>query len=130
MFPSPRAGSAPSWAVIRVSAVDQSTGNPLRGALVRVLRASDSAVIGRGLSDERGEALAAVAGIPTVVMGAGDGPVLGTGIDVSLEVIFDAAAGSVPDPDDIEARRATLRSVSVPVHLASGSDIARHLEVP
>ena len=82
------------------------------------------------MSDSRGDAMVAVAGIPTVVMGAGAGPVLGTGIDVSIEAIFDPAGPAIPDPDDIETRAATLRRVSSPDHIASGSILARRVEVP
>ncbi len=78
--------------------------------------------------------------------GAGAGAVLVNEIDVTLEIVFnpllttipitsdlsvltDPNAGYLPDPDDLEARRASLRSGSLPYKLASGRDRADTLAV-
>ena len=104
---------------------------PLAGALIRVVRSSDSVRLALGLSDRRGEALVAVPGIPTTTFDAGDGPVLATEVDISLETFFDPSqVGSTPDPDALEANRAGLRSSSTPARLAAGRVLATRLEVP
>lgn len=132
MYPAPAARTAAGWAVIRATVTGTSGGSPprpLAGALIRVVRASDAARLAAGLSDARGEALVAVPGIPITTWDAGPGPVLATETDVTLETIFDPAAPAIPDPDDLEARRATLPSSAVPAKLAAGREIVAALVV-
>jgi hypothetical protein len=72
------------------------------------------------MSDHRGEALIAVEGIPTSSFSDDDGPVVATEIAVRLEVVWDPAVTGLPDPDDLEARRATLLVRQTTARLASG----------
>jgi hypothetical protein len=138
LLPSPAALVAASTAIVYLSVRDEDTEAPLAGALVRVLRASDSAVLGRGMSDWRapvaGEALVAVPGIPVTSFNAGDGgAVMTTQVDVNIEVIFDpdlSPLEELPDPDDLEARRATLRRATVPSQLRWGQRRPLAIEVP
>lgn len=123
LFPSPSAGTRPGWALVRGTVIENGTGRPLGGALLRVVRVSDSTLLARGMSDARGEALVAVPGIPVITFGEGDA-VTETTVDVALSAVFDPAAGAVADPDDLEARRADLPTRSFNGRLSSGRLLA------
>jgi hypothetical protein len=123
LFPSPSARTRPGWAVVRGSVVEAGTDRPLGGALLRVVRVSDSTLLARGMSDARGEALVAVPGIPVITFGEG-AAVTETTVDVALSAVFDPAAGAVADPDDLEARRAALPTRSFNGRLSSGRLLA------
>lgn len=128
LFPSPTARPAPGWATIRASVAGSGDGPPLGGALVRVRRAGDGALLSSGLADPRGEALVAVPGIPVTTWNPGPGHVVATSVDVTLDVVWDpAAAGRLPDPDDLEARHAELAVRSAPATLASGQVLTKTL---
>jgi hypothetical protein len=115
-----------------VSVAREATGVALPGVLLRVTRSSAGSdiVLGRGLSDARGEALVAIQGIPITTWETGPGAVVATGVAATLEAVFDPAAPAIPDPDDLEARRAALVSASVPVMLAAGRVIVMPLAIP
>ena len=102
--------------MVRASVDARSTGAALPGALIRVVRSADSTPLGRGVSDERGEALVAIPGIPVTTWDSGSGSVLAAEIDVTLHVVYDQAVVGPPDPDDLEARQATLPAL--PPHSA------------
>ena len=120
MYLSPSAPISSAWAVIRATVVREGDGQGLGGALIRVLRTSDGQVLARGLSDARGEVLVAVPGIPVTTWEVSSGPVMGTEVDVQVEVVVDPAAGSVPDPDELEANRGILPNRQRAMKLASG----------
>src|SRR5262245_5349630 len=126
LLPSPTAESGINWAVLYATVLDQGTGRPLPGALIRVLRASDATVLARGMTDWRGrvvgEALVAVPNIPITTFNTGGGAVLTTQVAVNVEAVFDPqfnpAEGELPDPDAVEARRTTLRHTTVATQLS------------
>jgi hypothetical protein len=120
MYPAPAAPTQRGWAVVRASVAGSTPGSTLPHALVRVVRDSDGVRIGAGMSDARGEALIAVEGIPSALLGDGDGPVVATDIAVHLQVVADPNAGDAPDPDDLEARRDELLVRDVAASVASG----------
>jgi hypothetical protein len=122
------ASISPGWAVIRAHVKNAGTGAPLVSALVRVLRVSNGQVVARGMSDDRGEALLVVPGIPVTTFNVGVGPVLATEIDVTVEAIFDPVAGTFTDPDAVESR-VGLPSASSPRKLAAGRTLALELAV-
>jgi hypothetical protein len=131
LLPAPTARTAPGWAVIRASVTATGSAQPLGGALIRVVRTSDAVRLALGMSDHRGEALVAVPGIPTTTFDAGNGPVLATDVEVTVETFFDPdQVGTIPDPTALEANRAGLRSSSTPARLAAGRVLATRLEVP
>jgi hypothetical protein len=129
MFPSPIARTAPGWAVVRASVAASNTGAALPGALIRVVRTADSALLGRGVSDKRGEALVAIAGIPVTTWDSGSGSVLASEIDVTLHVVYDQAVVGAPDPDDLETRQGSLPQNSTAAKLASGRVLVIGLSV-
>src|SRR5690606_11784559 len=61
-------------------------------ALLRVRRDGD--VIARGLTDGRGEALLAVVGVPMLTFGEDEEAVVVDEVTVTVEAVFDPAAGS------------------------------------
>ena len=138
LYPAPAASLSPGWAVARV-AVRDGAGRPLPGALVRVLRASDSKLLASGLTEWRGaavgEALVPVAGIPITIWGgdAPDEPVVVQKVPAVAQAFadpfFDPAAGLAPDPDRLEGARAGLPSASKNIDLASGREVVVTLSV-
>lgn len=118
LFPSPAAPVSPNWAVLRVSA--SGAGGPLAGALLRVVRkASPTTVLGRGMTDARGEALVAVAGIPVTTWEEGQGSVLATEVEARVDLFWQAGAGP-PDPDALGRIKKATKTAAV--KLASGRD--------
>jgi hypothetical protein len=136
LYPSPAALVAPGWSVIRATVVRQGSGEPLPGALLRVVRTSDSKVLARGVSEWRGatvgEGMVAVAGVPITTWGDVDQPVVVNEVPATLEVFFDPQfdpARDTPDPDRLEAARAGLPSATASLKLASGRGLAKTLAV-
>ena len=119
LFSTPATRPPVGWAVVRASVTVAGTGAPIAGALVRVVRTSDARHLASGLTDDRGEAIVPVPGIPITTSDDGPGPVVATEIEVTLEAIVDPAASDVPDPDDLEARRAALVVTTASAMLAS-----------
>jgi hypothetical protein len=120
LYPSPAAPVSPGWAVIRAHVQDAATKGPLQSALLRVLRTSDSIVLARGMSDDRGEALVVVPGIPVTTFNTGNGAPLATEVDVTVEAIF--------DPEAVEGK-AGLPKASSPEKLAAGRELPLLLEI-
>lgn len=124
LFPAAAAPTWPGWAVVRASVAGSAPGTVLAGALLRVIRQSDDAILGGGMTDRRGEALVAVQGIPSTTFDDGAGPVVATEVAVRLEVVWDPDAAEMPDPDDLEARRVELLVRSRTAMLAAGRIVA------
>lgn len=129
VYPGPAASTAAGWALVRASVTQAAGTNGLAGALLRVVRSSDSVRVGLGLTDARGEGLVVIPGIPVTTWDSGSGPVLATEVDATVQAVVDPAASGVPDPDDLEARHTTLRSSSIAVKLASGRELVVSLAV-
>jgi hypothetical protein len=141
LYPSPSASVASGWAVVHAS-VGATPETRLAGALIRVVRDDDQTHLGSALSDARGEALIAIAGIPvtTWTREEGNGAVTTKTVAVTLEVIHDATVETLPnpyapriedidpktlpDPYDLEKRRAQLLVRSKKATLASGREIS------
>jgi hypothetical protein len=128
LYRSPAAPVSPGWAVIRAHVQNAATKAPLESALLRVVRTSDSVVLARGMSDDRGEALVVVPGIPVTTFNTGNGPPLATEVDVTVEAIFDAKAGPVIDPEAVEGK-AGLPKASSPEKLTAGEEMPLLLEI-
>ena len=113
-----------NWSTVRVSVLrGDSSQNlvPVRGRLLRIVRTSDDEVLSSGLSDDRGEALIIVPGVPITQFaddedngnqgdGQGEGdeqageepPVIVSELSVRLEVSFDSNQGWPVNPDVLE----------------------------
>ena len=144
LWPSPAATTGANWALLRVSVVEQASGDALGGVLLRITR--DGATLAQGLSDWRGEALVAVPGVPVTTWSDEPGAVVALEINAQLDAVFDPAAGTrlpmaqvragtapatlpAVDPDDLHARRATLPGTSAPVVLAAARAAALTLSI-
>ena len=123
LYPSPIAPVAPGWAVIRASVVFK-TQKPVPGALLRVSRKSGE-VLGRGMTDARGEGLVGIAGIPiTTWDDEGQEGVLAREMDARLEVIW-----STPAAGDAEVLPKVKPVATQDLKLASGRTIALRIVV-
>jgi hypothetical protein len=124
-----------NWSTIRASvmqSVTQGAGHaPVRGALLRVFDAADGTLLASGISDEHGEALVIVPGVPvTKFADEGDGhghghghdeaPVIVSTLPVRLELSLDAAAPWPVNPDVLEQNHAANRRTSMNLTLSTG----------
>jgi hypothetical protein len=147
MFPASHATTGTNWSLLRVSLSENGSGDALGGALLRVIR--DGQVIGRGLTDGRGEALVSVIGVPVMTFGEDEeDTVIVSMIAVSLQAIFDPANGTrtraaalrvgaeapvpVVDPADLENRNQQLPNESRALQIAArrSLSVAMTLELP
>jgi len=81
LYPSSNAPLRPNWSTIRASVMEISQNGEkkaLSGSLLRVIRTSDDHVLASGYSDERGETLIIIPGVPITQFAEGsedtDGP--------------------------------------------------------
>jgi hypothetical protein len=105
LYPSAKATVDLNWAVVRAS-VTSSAGAGLPWSVVRVILKSDNSVLATGMSDDRGEALLAVAGRGYQVSDKTTDPVTETSEAVTIQAWFDPGVlqqpkNFVPNPDDI-----------------------------
>jgi hypothetical protein len=124
--PSAAAPLLSTWAVLRVSL--QRAGQPVGNAVLRVHRSAGGALIGRGLSDARGEALVIVAGLAQVTAGLND-LVMEREVAAELRISTDPAPPlNEPfiNPDTL-AERADVPRHTQAVTLASGR--TQHLAI-
>ncbi|WP_457442292.1 hypothetical protein [Roseateles sp. P5_E4] len=121
----------PTWAALRLSV--RRNGAPAAQAAIRVHRSGNEAVLGRGMTDVRGEALVAVVGVAQITPGAEE-LVVETEIAVDIVVSADTtlAPGALVDPDLLADRPlgAGLSRLIVPRNLASGRIEVMNLTLP
>ena len=129
--PSPATALLSTWAALRLSV--QRAGAPVAQAAIRVHRPGSQAVLGRGMTDARGEALVAVVGVAQVTPGADE---LVVETEIAVEVVISAdtalAPGALVDPDLLAARAAggSLSRLTAPRNLASGRIEVMNLTLP
>ncbi|MBU4295148.1 MAG: hypothetical protein KJ862_04575 [Proteobacteria bacterium] len=122
------AGTAPvraNWSTVRGSITRND--EPIRGALLRVVRRADDEVLASGISDERGEALVIIPGVPITQFadedddnGNDDQPVIVTDLPVRLEISFDAGVPWPSNPDTLETNHATTIRAAQDLTLRTG----------
>ena len=138
LFQAPKAKLGPNWSIIRAS-VFQAPDNPnsvaIRGALLRILKKDNDKLLNSGISDERGEALIILPGIPITdfsrdeeaeevegELGNGDdiegdehnewlatGDVVQMETPVKLEVIVEKGTPWPVDPENLEENKTVWR---------------------
>lgn len=144
LYPAPAAELGTNWCALRLSVSDAADGAALGGALLRVV--AGGAVLARGLSDWRGEALVPVAGVPVTTWSEDEDAVVVSTLAAVVEAVFDpargsrtaraaVAAGRAParpprvDPDDLERRRASLPGATADVNLAARGALHLNLDL-
>lgn len=107
MAPASSAPVGQNWSGIRATLRQQLPGGdaPLAGARVTLKRDSDSAVLGTGYSDKRGEVLALAVGIPVIDFTADPGPdpaIVGTKkVTTRIEIETGPGQAWPPNPEAI-----------------------------
>ena len=127
LFPSPAAPVQMNWAAVRVHVHRTNSTTPIAGALVRVTRDGQNTPVGVGLSDARGEALVAIAGLPLVEAAEDDGPVLTSEYAASVEARVNPAA-TIPNPDTMAANNG-LPSATANVTISPKREVAVDLSI-
>lgn len=126
LYPTAKAMLGVNWSAVRVAVTRQGSLTPVRGALLRVVRTSDSVLLGSSFSDERGEALVAIAGIPVTDFAAGDpsgpatGPVVVSEVAATLEVSCNPASSWPLDCEAAEAQHSGFVKATLPLQLRTG----------
>lgn len=134
LYPAGTAKIAYNWSTIRVSVsqgVDPQAATPVRGALLMVLDKADDTLLASGISDERGEALVVVPGVPVTKFadeadghghghGHGAPPVIVTTLPVRLELSLAPVVSWPLDPDVTEQNHAANRRTSIELTLRTG----------
>jgi hypothetical protein len=127
MLPAPSTSPRLDWGGWRARVERSDDGSPVRGALIALdwVGATGTGFRARGLSDERGEALVPVAGLPVSRPGQApdDGPVTDE-TPVTLSVFADAAQPWPVDPDQLEALPAVAVEPSSALRLRAGRLLA------
>jgi hypothetical protein len=145
LYPSARAATGANWGVLRAT-VRESGGDALGGALLLVRR--NGGVLGRGLTDGRGEALVALPGVPMVTFGEDDEAVVVTELAVTVQVVFDPSTGTrmaavdlaagrpapipIVDPEALEDGAGALPETSLAISIAArrSQNLAMTLDLP
>ena len=129
LYASPNASLMANWSTVRVSVLRTGNNIPIPGALLRVVRSADDFVLSSGLSDQRGEALVIVPGIPiTQFADEADGdddddepaPVVVSDIPARIEVSLPANPVWPVDPDELEHNHSSNLKKSENLTLRTG----------
>lgn len=122
-----------NWSTLRVSVALAADHSPVRGALLQVLDAADDALLASGISDEQGEALVIIPGVPVTKFadeedgpghGGGGGheppPVVVNTLPVRLELSLGATTPWPVNPDLLEQNHTANRRMSMDLTLSTG----------
>ena len=118
-----RAPLGANWSRLDVR-VSEPGGELLGGALVEV-RAEDGALLARGITDWRGEAVVPVAGVPVTTWSSDPGAVVATEIAVAVRAFFLPAAGVRTTPAAADAGRPPARLPAPDPDLLAADPAAR-----
>ena len=120
LLPTPRAKAMAGWAQVRVTVKKQS-GEPFANVLIRVVATANNRVLGRGMSDARGEALVAVPGLPLFQAGATPDKVVTSETAAKIEFIPPTSAAPLVDWTALDALAAIPANIrATPLALKAG----------
>jgi len=146
VLPSPNAALRQNWSGVRLS-LRLGDEQPVRGALINLRRhgaeEDEDELVASGLSDERGEALVILPGLPVSRSagasepaeepqpGADDGEVTTPETPVTLEIVVDPDLPWPADPTRLMANRAQWRRAveTGTVDLATGRVVHLNLQI-
>ncbi|HEX5078613.1 MAG TPA: hypothetical protein VFV80_05630 [Geminicoccaceae bacterium] len=141
VLPSPNAALRQNWSGVRLS-LRLTDGRPVRGALISLRsQADENRVVASGLSDERGEALVILPGLPVSRSAGGSEPegpqpeaddeVTTPETPVTLEIVVDPDLPWPVDPSRLMANRAQWRRAveTGTVDLATGRVVHLNLQI-
>ncbi len=135
MYPASTAPLSHNWSTIRAAVTRGAERAPVRGALLQVIDAADDSVLASGISDERGEALVIVPGVPVTKFadeadgpghggGGGGGhvppPVIVNTLPVRLELSLGVTTPWPVNPDLLEQNHVANRRMSMDLTLSTG----------
>ena len=129
LYPSATAPIDVNWSTVRASVMWASDATPVAGALLRVVRTVDEAVLASGLSDPQGEALVIIPGIPITNFAteedeedeeSGMGPVVVSEVPARLEVSYNPGADWPLDMDAAEAAHTDFLRATQALTLRTG----------
>lgn len=137
LYPASTALLSTNWSTVRVSVTqgaDPLTAIPVAGCLIRIVEQAEGTLLASGISDERGEALVIVAGVPVTKFaddeetgnahsGAGGGidePVLVNTLPVRLELSHIESTSWPVNPDVLEQNHAVNLRESIDLTLSTG----------
>ncbi len=132
MYPASTASLSHNWSTIRVTVTqgpDPLTAAPVRGSLIRIVDPEDDSILASGISDERGEALVIVPGVPVTKFADEDDegdddddepPVLVNTLAVRLELSLGASTPWPLNPDVLEQNHAANQQMSMDLTLSTG----------
>jgi hypothetical protein len=129
MYPASTAPLSHNWSTVRVT-VEQVGSSPVRGALIQIIDPAEDTLLASGISDERGEALVIVPGVPVTKFadegdgggghGGGEPPVLVNTLAVRLELSLTPGSPWPVDPDLLEQNHVAHRRASKDLTLSTG----------
>ena len=129
LYPAPHAPLAAPWAVVRVSV--SRDGQAAAGCALTVHEPGDATrVLGRGQSDERGEAVVAVVGVPAFIPSGGPQAFVRER-SAELTVVFEIGASGPPDTDQLaEASGSGFARSTVAIVIASARETSQSIVLP
>lgn len=131
MYPASTAPLSQNWSTVRAT-VTQGSTLPQRGALIRITDPATDTQLSSGISDQRGEALLIVPGVPVTKFADGDDgdgggdddddqtPVVVNRLPVRLELSLGTTTPWPVDPDLLEQNHAADLKVSMELSLSTG----------
>lgn len=131
MYPASTAPLSHNWSTVRAT-VTQGPALPRSGALIRITDPARDVQLSSGITDQRGEALLIVPGVPVTKFADGDGengggddeddepPVVVNRLPVRLELSLGTTAPWPVDPDLLEQNHAANLQVSLDLSLSTG----------
>lgn len=128
MYPASTAPLSPNWSSLRISVARASNRAPIRGALLQVIDAADDTLLASGISDEQGEALVIVPGVPITKFadeandpdGVGEPPVVVNTLPVRLELSLGNTTSWPVNPDLLEQNHVANRRMHMDLTLSTG----------
>lgn len=129
MYAAPSAPLAAPWAVLRVHVT--RGGVSAAGCAITVHEPGDEdAVLGRGQSDERGEAVVAISGVPVFIPSGGPNAFVRE-LGAEATAVFEPGAVGPPDTDALAAASgAGVVRATVAVVIASGRTTPLEIALP